>query len=127
MENTFGSWLREQLKNADITQGELAQKIGIQQSQISRIISGERGTSIDVLEGIARVLRIQPEIVFRVASGKTPIDINDDPWLVEQRYKLSLLDPDMRPVAGRLIDSLIQSEAASGKSKQKPKAKPSGA
>lgn len=68
----FGIWLKEELKKANISQTELAEKVNLTSSQISRIISGERGTTIDVLEGIARTLRIPPENVFRIAAGLGP-------------------------------------------------------
>lgn len=69
MKDTFGPWLREQLREMGMTQMELAQRISIQPSQISRIISGERGTSIEVLEAIARAIRVPVETVFREAVG----------------------------------------------------------
>lgn len=68
-QQVFGAWLKEQIEKCEMTQGEFARRVGLQQSQISRIISGERGTTIEVLEGIARVLRVPPEDVFRIAAG----------------------------------------------------------
>lgn len=70
---TFGEWLKSQIKSAGITQQELADRIGLKPAQISRIVSGTRGTSIESLASIATALHIQPEKAFRVACGLPPI------------------------------------------------------
>lgn len=87
MKQSFGKWLKDQIDTIGLTQGEFANRIGIQQSQVSRIISGERGTTIEVLEGIARVLRLPPEAVFNAAVGK--ITENEKTELIRQITYLS--------------------------------------
>lgn len=70
MKIKFGEWLKKELARAGISQTDLANRIGLQPPQVSRIISGTRGTDLDVLEAIANVLKIPPEVVFRAAAGK---------------------------------------------------------
>jgi len=84
MDTTFGEWLKEQLKAQHITQSELAGKVGVQPPQISRIISGERGPTTDLLIKIGDALRIPRAVVFS-AAGIMPIALEDDEW--DQRIK----------------------------------------
>jgi len=71
MNNEFGEWLKDRIKSSGKTQKEFAQIIGLEQPQLSRIITGQRGTSDEVLNSIASVLGDPPEMVFRKA-GKLP-------------------------------------------------------
>lgn len=67
METKFGKWLKAILRQKKLTQADLANRIGVQPPHISRLISGERGTTLELLEKIARALSIPPEEVFRLA------------------------------------------------------------
>lgn len=78
MKNSFGEWLREQIKKSGNTQVEFSRKIGITQSQLSRMLSGERGTSNETLESIARILRIPIEEIFRKADILPSTQINTE-------------------------------------------------
>lgn len=64
----FGSWLAVQLKLSGITQSELARRVGVQPPQISRIISGERPPTVDMLISISDALGRPRAEVFRVAG-----------------------------------------------------------
>jgi len=72
MRNEFGDWLRERIKETGKTQKEFAQIIGIEQPQLSRILSGERGTTDEVLNAISRALHLPPVQVFRAAGFLPP-------------------------------------------------------
>jgi XRE family transcriptional regulator, regulator of sulfur utilization len=75
---TLGDLIRRRLKDKGWSQADLADKIGTTSSQVSRIISGERGTTIEVLEKLARVLGVPINTVFRAAAGMSTIDEKDD-------------------------------------------------
>lgn len=93
-------------------------------SQVSRIISGDRGTTLENLLAIADVLQIERSYFLRVASGLNP-EPDEDPWVEEQTHMLKLIPPDMRGVAGRFIDSIAAGEDAKQKSR-KPAANKKG-
>jgi len=78
----FGSWLAVQLKLQGITQTELAERIGVQPPQVSRIISGQRSPTVDLLISISDALRIPREETFRMAGILPPVPDVDK--LVEQ-------------------------------------------
>jgi transcriptional regulator with XRE-family HTH domain len=64
MRKDFGEWLRGKIKELGFTQKEFANLIGIEQPHLSRIISGTRGTSEDVLKRIANALGLPESYVI---------------------------------------------------------------
>lgn len=52
--------IREIRKFRKMTQQELADKIGLSQTQIGRLETSERGLDIDVLPAIAKALDVEP-------------------------------------------------------------------
>ena len=66
----------------------------------------------------ARVFKIAPEKVFKIVHA-LPIDRNEDPWVEEMSHKLTLLPDNLRGVAGKFIDSMIEGEEASEKKDRK--------
>jgi len=90
-------------------------------SQVSRIISGDRGTTLENLIVIADVLKIDRRYFLAVAAGLPP-ESDKDPWVEDISHKLKLLPPSLRDIADRFIDSMIKSEEATArKSKPNPK------
>lgn len=89
MNTTFGEWLKTQLKERDMTQSELAEKIHVHPPQVSRIISGERTATNDMLIKIGDALRI-PRSTVLVAAGLIPPTPEDDEWDRRIMHLLSL-------------------------------------
>jgi transcriptional regulator with XRE-family HTH domain len=56
------------IRKSDKTPAEIARDAGIAKSQLSRLLSGERGLSVNVLERLARALGL--EIVVRPKSRR---------------------------------------------------------
>ena len=110
MKTTFGEWLKAQIKQQDMNQSELAAKIRVHPPQVSRIISGERTATTDILVKISDALRLPRETVLG-AAGILPPE-TDDPWVDEMSYKLSRLSPGLRRVAERFINSMLEGEEA---------------
>jgi transcriptional regulator with XRE-family HTH domain len=57
MKNILGERIRKRMKERGVTQEELAAVVGVGQSQISRVLAGERGTDILVIKNIAAYLK----------------------------------------------------------------------
>lgn len=59
MNNTSGR-LKEALKDANLTQQELANKSGVNKSSISQYVNGHNSPSIDTAERLSKVLGVNP-------------------------------------------------------------------
>jgi len=120
----FADWLLAQLAKRNWTQTELAKKAGLTKQAITNYVNG-RIPDNDAISKIASALRISVEEVYRVSIGKSANPAKD-PWVEEMAHKLDQLPPNLRDVAGRLIDSMLDSEEAS-QHKSKPNKKPAHA
>lgn len=126
----LSAWLEKELSERNWSQSDLARISGVHRAIISKIILGGSMPTPETLEAIARALKLPPEQVFR-AAGLLPPKPNADLWLDEMNFKLNLLPPAMRSVAGKLIDSLIednnplsQRERGGVRARSKPRTKP---
>lgn len=115
----LGELIRERLKAKDINQVQLAELVSLTPPQISRIISGERGTSLDNLIAIADALQIERGHFLRVAANSLPSPDRDE-WVEEMSHKLTLLSPAAREMAAKIINALAEGEVEPN---NKPKTK----
>ena len=77
MEYSFGNWVRRQRKALDLTQQELAQRVGCSVSAILKIEADERRPSRQVAELLAKHLQMpadQTELFLRVARKEKTAD-----------------------------------------------------
>ena len=77
MEYSFGNWVRRQRKALDLTQQELAQRVGCSVSAILKIEADERRPSRQVAELLAKYLQIpadQTDLFLRVARKEKTVD-----------------------------------------------------
>jgi transcriptional regulator with XRE-family HTH domain len=97
---TLGEYLREQRVAAQLSLRQLAEQTGVSNPYLSQIERGLRRPSAEVLQQIAKALRISAEQVYVQAGILNPDDgqvrsvelaILADPGLTE-RQKQSLLD-----------------------------------
>ena len=116
--------IKKRMEDLNVSQIDLADRLKVATSHVSRIISGDRGTTLDNLIVIADTLKIDRTYFLRVAAGLNP-EPDNDPWVEEQDSKLRLIPHNMRGIAGKFIDSMIQGEEATSKSK--PRVKPAKA
>jgi predicted ATPase/DNA-binding XRE family transcriptional regulator/Tfp pilus assembly protein PilF len=77
LEYSFGNWVRRQRKALDLTQQELAQRVGCSVSAILKIEADERRPSRQVAELLARHLEIpadQTDLFLKVARKEKAVD-----------------------------------------------------
>ncbi|OJA66663.1 hypothetical protein BGV70_14920 [Burkholderia ubonensis] len=55
------------------SQGQLAQKVGTTQAQISKIERGVQNVSIDTIEQLAIALEVEPTEVFRLVFAQRSV------------------------------------------------------
>lgn len=94
MEYSFGNWVKRRRKAADLTQQDLAQRLGCSVSAIVKIEADERRPSRQVAELLAQHLEIpsdQRELFLRVARQEKAADA-----LVDE---ITPVQPELRPTA----------------------------
>lgn len=91
----FGTYLLKLMDREAINQTELAMRIGVKPSHVSRLISGERQASKETLVAIARALHVPPEQVMR-AAGVLPERSPDDESIAEIGEHFNSLSEDDR-------------------------------
>jgi len=67
-QRTVSEQVRHEIKQSGLTRYEIAKQSGVEQSALSRFVSGERGLSTSSLDKLAAVLDL--EIVKRVKKEK---------------------------------------------------------
>jgi adhesin HecA-like repeat protein len=104
---TLGEYIREQRRNAQYSVRQLAQVAGVSNPYLSQIERGLRKPSAEILQQLAKALRISAETLYVRAGlldGGADVDadaateaggiraaVADDPWLTA-RQKRALLD-----------------------------------
>jgi transcriptional regulator with XRE-family HTH domain len=108
---TFGEWIKMILQEEKITQKELADRIGMTPAQISRIISGDRGTELHVIEKIARVIHRPPEEVYKRAAGLLPPKSKTDETEERAQYIIGTYrHPETKQRALEFLEYLLVQE-----------------
>lgn len=103
----LGEYIREQRRNAEYSVRQLAQAAGVSNPYLSQIERGLRKPSAEILQQLAKALRISAETLYVRAGlldGDAGVDgdaandghdvrsaVADDPWLTV-RQKRALLD-----------------------------------
>lgn len=109
MKNNFGVWIKESLSELGKTQVWLANEVGLQPPQISRIISGYSEATPEILNRIADALH-KPRIQAYRAAGHLPENLDENSWAEDMAQKLAKLDPELQDIATRFIKSLLERE-----------------
>jgi len=100
----FGELLRVLRQQLDLSQGQLAQRVGLDRSYINRIEAGERGApGADVILLIADALRLgAPDTDALLSAGGHPI---------RALVTLGLDDPTLLALARILTDETLEASA----------------
>jgi len=117
-ETNLGKWIRLGLKDVNRNQVWLAEKVGVQPPQISRIISGASEATPDLLSSIADALG-KPRIHAYRAAGYLDPQPPEDEWAEQTTHKLRKLSPGLRSVADRMIEGLLKEEETNERTKPK--------
>ena len=73
----FGEFLKKELKRNKLSQRQLAKKVGVQPTYISKIIRGEQNTpSSELIYKMSEVLGFAPDVLC-FKYGKIPQNIKD--------------------------------------------------
>lgn len=94
--STIGSYIREQREQAKISIRQLAQAAGVSNPYLSQVERGLRRPSADILQQIAKGLRISAEALYvqagilddRPADTTVPDAIMTDPELTERQKQM---------------------------------------
>ncbi len=76
--------MRQRMEQKHISQVELAERLSMTSSQVSRILSGDRDTTLENMLAIADALGIERSYLLRLASGLSP-EPKEDAWVNEWR------------------------------------------
>ena len=82
MVNEFVDWLDNELMVRQLTRYELSQRMGMSQSTLSLIWSGQRKPGVEFCKALADALMFDEAFVFRKAGLLSP-KTNENPLFVE--------------------------------------------
>lgn len=68
MDTDFDAWLIRELNERGWSNSELARRAGVVPSTVSMILSGQKRPGLEFCVGVARALRMPPEVVLRRAG-----------------------------------------------------------
>jgi transcriptional regulator with XRE-family HTH domain len=111
--------IKKRMKELGINQEVLADRLSMTPSQVSRIISGARGTTLENLLSIADLLHVDRGYFLNVAAGVNP-DPGKDDWIEETSNKIKLVPPSFRGLVNGAIDLAIRGEENNGLAKPRP-------
>lgn len=103
----FAQWLQDELNNRGWKPIELAKTAGVDSGLISRILNRERKPGPETARGIARALKLPPEIVFRQA-GLLPPEPVATPLLEELSHRAALLSEEEQQFVIDYIDFILE-------------------
>lgn len=107
-----GRVIKERRKFLGLTQGQVADIVGIDTSSLSRIERGQQAWTPEVLEGIARALRVAPAdllVAADAAPAPAPVaaqDIHDDER--EALEQLRKMPSSARRAVYQLITEMVR-------------------
>ena len=99
LSNQLGDYLKEQRTASRLSLRQLAEQVGVSNPYLSQIERGLRRPSAEVLQQLAKALRVSAEQLYlragivspEVGSSSVELAVLDDPALTE-RQKRTLLD-----------------------------------
>lgn len=98
----LGARIREVRKLRQLSQERLAEKVGVDPKQISRIEGGKSAPSLDTLESIAKNLQVEMKDLLDFQHLRTEERIDD-----QAQKLLLLMDDKTKRVAIRILHTLV--------------------
>ena len=99
----FGKRIKELRKKNNMTQEQLAEKIGVYQKQIGNIETGTCFTTFQTLEKLANVFNVDIAELFRISHLNSREEIINDINTLMQNAK----DTDLK-IIQRVVHSILQ-------------------
>lgn len=106
MSDRFRQWLADELTTRQYSHRAFAKRIGVSQTFVSRVLSGEKAPSLDFLLKVAAALDLSPVLVLTKADILPPEPPDADPALTELSELIRSLSPDQRLEVIRYIKFL---------------------
>jgi len=103
----FSRWLAAELERQGVSQGELARKMGMHQSTVSRVVRGTRNAGVDFYRDLIRALNVAPEIVLTEA-GFMPRRPTNDPTLAQAGHILAQLSEHDQQMALAVLEAMFE-------------------
>lgn len=103
----IGERIKQLRVRANLTQTELAEKVGLTYIQIGRYETGKSNPSSDVLQKLAAVLEISADFLMNGDQSEALSAQFTDKDLLKQFKAVQLLSPEDKNVVKTLIDALI--------------------
>lgn len=97
----LGARIREVRKLRHLSQERLAEKVGVEPKQISRIEGGKSAPSLDTLEAIAKHLQVEMKDLFDFQHLLPEERVEDQVLRL-----LGMMDEKAKKLAVRLLDTL---------------------
>lgn len=94
MSDQFRQWLTSEMEKQRYSQASLSKVMGISQSFVSRVLSGEKTPSVDFCIKIAQALDVPPEKLLRLANILPTSPASDDSTLQELMDLARNLSPE---------------------------------
>ena len=98
----LGARVKEVRKLRQLSQERLAEKVGVEPKQISRIEGGKSSPSMDTLEAIARELQVEMKDLLDFHHLRDEEPIEDQALRI-----LRMMDDKTKRVAIRLLQTLV--------------------
>ena len=117
MDGNFGSWLLDEIEERKWSQADLAEKAGVTNATISRLVNGTRNPGPDLAKKLADALNYPPEFVFRIADLLPPKS-ESNPTLEEANRLLSELPEEYQKQALQLVRFLHSTHVPHQKNKK---------
>lgn len=111
MVDDMATWLTEELRARGWSMREMARRVGVSHTAIVNIAHGRARPSAGLCREIARVLRVPPEHVFRLA-GLLPPDPPESPSLVEANFLFAQLCEDEQDILLTMMRALVEKRSA---------------
>ena len=104
---TLGEKIRALRKKKDLSQGDLADKVGISGNHLSRLERGHYQPSSDVLKKFANILEVSADYLLAEGSSDSPEVQIKDTAFAERMRMIEQLDDEDKTAVIRVIDSML--------------------
>jgi transcriptional regulator with XRE-family HTH domain len=105
--NSLGDRIKLKRKELNMSQSELADKVGISYAQIGRYETKDVQPPAKTLTAIADALGVSPDFLIYGSSDEKAKTKLSDPELINQFKAIEDMDEDDRNVIKKLIDAFI--------------------